>query len=97
MSLRSMVGWNSKSNSAIVLRNGNRANRKPGRQPPIPGHGCLVRDEPCEVLDVGPVVGAGLFGERGEDLAGTVQLEVAEIVFDLLIQPDGTHAMVPSS
>jgi hypothetical protein len=55
----------------------------------------LFGDESGEELDVAQVVGAGVLGERGEHLDGTVQLQVAEIVFDLLV--DTGHARSPCS
>ena len=41
---------------------------QPGRQAPVAGGGGLFGDEPGEELDVGPVIGAGVFGEGGEAL-----------------------------
>ena len=45
-----------------------------------------------EELDVGPLVGFGVVGEGGEHLGGPVELEVAEVVLDLFVEPGGGHA-----
>jgi hypothetical protein len=45
--------------------------------------------EAGQVFDVGPVLGAGLLGEGDEQVGCGIQLEVAEVGFDLLVE---THA-----
>jgi hypothetical protein len=57
---------------------------RPGGESPVAGGVGLFGDEAGEELDAGPVVGAGGLGERREALGGRVELEVAEVVFDLL-------------
>jgi hypothetical protein len=57
-----------------------------GRQPAIPVGGCLLGDESGEELDVRPVLGAGLVGERREHACSSVQLQVAEVGFDLFVE-----------
>jgi hypothetical protein len=52
----------------------------------------LFGDYPGQELDVGPVVAAGVL-EGGEALGGPVELEVAEVVFDLFVD---THDRPPS-
>jgi hypothetical protein len=53
----------------------------------------LFGDQAAEELDVGPVVAAGIFGEGGEHFGGAVELEVAEVVFDLFVD---AHVCPPS-
>ena len=67
---------------------------QPGREAPVAGGVGLLGDQAGEELDVGPVVAAGVLGERREHLAGPVELQVAEVVFDLLID---AHAPAPPS
>ena len=59
---------------------------QPGGEATVSVGGGLLGDESGEELDVGPVFGAGLFGEGGEHAGGGVQLEVAEVGFDLFVE-----------
>ncbi len=67
-----------------------------GGEAPVSIRGCLIGDEAGEELDVGPVLALCFFGKGGEHAGGGVQLEVAEVGFDLFID---THAdaSTPSS
>ncbi len=56
-----------------------------GGEPPVAGRVGLLRDESCEELDMGPVLGPGGLGEGWEALGCPVELEVAEVVFDLVL------------
>jgi len=62
---------------------------RPGGEAPVAIGGGLLGDQPGEELDVGPVDGLGLLGEGGEHARGGVQLQVAEVDFDLFVE---THA-----
>lgn len=53
----------------------------------------MFSDEPGEEVDMSPVVATGVLGERGEALRRPVQLQVAEIVFDLFVD---AHEWPPS-
>jgi hypothetical protein len=74
------------------------AEREPGvaqprREAPVAGGVGLFGDQAAEELDVGPVVAAGVLGEGGEHFGGAVELEVAEVVFDLFVD---AHVCPPS-
>src|SRR5690606_22329499 len=66
-----------------------------GGEAPVAVRGGLLADEPSEELDVRPVVCPGLFSERGEAAGGGVEIEVAEIGLDLLVETG--HASSPST
>ena len=94
MRCRSTVGWKSKSKSARVLRNGNRAKRRRALRRPVAGGVGLLGDQPGEEVDVGPLSGAGVLGEGGEHLGGPVQLQVAEVVLDLFVDAQSPFLLV---
>ena len=60
---------------------------QPGGEASVAVGGGLLGDQSGEELDVGPVVGAGLLGEGGEHAGSGVQFEVAEVGFDLFVEP----------
>ena len=49
--------------------------------------GGLLGDDPGQELDMAPLLGLGLFGQGGEALGRPSELQVAEVVFELLIGP----------
>ena len=59
---------------------------QPGCEAPVAGVDGLLVEESGQELDVGPLVLVGVFGEGGEDLRGSVELQVAEVGLDLLIE-----------
>lgn len=65
---------------------------QPGVEASVAGGVGLFGDEPGQEVDVGPVVVAGVLGEGREALDRAVQLEVAEVVFDLFVD---AHACPP--
>src|SRR5690606_8020384 len=71
---------------------------QPGSQPAVSVGGGLLGDESGEELDVGPVLDLRFLGEGGKDAGGGVQLEVAEVGFDLLVEAhaDTSPSMVSS-
>ena len=71
---------------------------QPGSEAAVAGVDGLLVQEPGQELDVGPPLGAGVLREGGEDLGGAVQLQVAEVGLDLLVEPGaGAHRRVLSS
>ena len=91
-----MVGTRSRSRRAGAGRGTGR--NAAGRPSGGSVGGGLFGDEPGEELDMRPVVGAGFFGEQRERRASSVEMEVAEIGLDLLVEPGaGAHARSSTS
>ena len=88
-SLRSRVGWNSKSKLASVRRNGKRAKRRRAAELPVDRGRRLLPDHPGQELDVAPLLGLGFLGQGGEALGRAVEPQVPEVVFQLLIERVG--------
>lgn len=77
------------------------AEREPGVTQPcaetaVAGRVCLLCNESRQELDVRHVVRARLLGEDCEHFGGTVELQVAEVVFDLFVDA-GAHPRSPPS
>jgi hypothetical protein len=66
-----------------------------GGHPPVAGGGGLAADEFGEERQMRPVLVAGGLGQRGECLRGVTELQVAEVVLELLVDPAGHGATVP--
>ena len=72
-SLRSTLGWNSKSKSPRVRRKGKRAKRSRAASLRLTVASGLLADDPGQELDVAPLLGLGLFGQGGEALGRAVR------------------------
>lgn len=64
---------------------------QPGGQPAVAGGGGLLGDQFGEERGVGQVGVAGAVQQGGQDLRGAVQLQVAQVVFELLIDSALVH------
>ena len=70
---------------------------QPRREPTVGSRGGLFADDLGQELDMTPLLGLGLFGQGGEALRRTSELQVAEVVFELLIKPRRAHWPSPRS
>ncbi len=74
---------------------------QPGAQAAVAGRGGLFGDQPGQELGVAEALGAGLVQERGQDLGGAGELQVAEVLLELLVQTGrgglGGHLDAPPS
>jgi hypothetical protein len=59
---------------------------QPGGHPAVAGGGRLLGQQLGEKLGVGELVVTGPVEQARQDLSGAVQLEVAEVVLQLLVQ-----------
>jgi hypothetical protein len=57
----------------------------------------LLADDPGQVLDVAPFSGLGLLGQEGEAFGRAQQAEIAQVVFELLIERVGHGWALPVS
>ena len=55
----------------------------------------LFADDPGQVLDVAPFAALGFFGQQGEAFGRARETEIAQVVFELLIERVG-HDRAPS-